>query len=75
MASGSGSKTETVYNPATGETLGELPHASIADLDEALAASDKAFQVWRKETALNRQKILKKLAVFWKIALMKWPGI
>ena len=57
---GSGGKTETVYNPATGETLGELPHASIADLDEALAASDKAFQVWRKETALNRQKILEK---------------
>ena len=57
---GSGGKTETVYNPATGEALGELPHASIADLDEALAASDKAFQVWRKETALNRQKILEK---------------
>ena len=57
---GSGGKTETVYNPATGEALGELPHASIADLDEALAASEKAFQVWRKETALNRQKILEK---------------
>lgn len=57
---GSGGKTETVYNPATGETLGELPHASISDLDEALAASEKAFQVWRKETALNRQKILEK---------------
>ena len=57
---GSGGKTETVYNPATSEVLGELPHASIADLDEALAASKKAFQVWRKETALNRQKILEK---------------
>ena len=57
---GSGGKTETVYNPATGEALGELPHASIADLDEALVASEKAFQVWRKETALNRQKILEK---------------
>ncbi len=57
---GSGGKTETVYNPATGEALGELPHATIADLDEALAASEKAFQVWRKETALNRQKILEK---------------
>ena len=57
---GSGGKTETVYNPATGEALGELPHASNADLDEALAASEKAFQVWRKETALNRQKILEK---------------
>ena len=57
---GSGGKTETVYNPATGEALGDLPHASIADLDEALAASEKAFQVWRKETALNRQKILEK---------------
>lgn len=57
---GSEGKTEPVYNPATGEVLGQLPHASTADLDEALAASEKAYQIWRKETALNRQKIMEK---------------
>jgi succinate-semialdehyde dehydrogenase/glutarate-semialdehyde dehydrogenase len=41
---GSGGKTEPVYNPATGEVLGELPHASTADLDEALAASEKPIK-------------------------------
>ena len=52
-------KTEPVYNPATGEVLGQF-YASTADLDEALAASEKAYQIWRKETALNRQKIMEK---------------
>ena len=42
---GSEGKTEPVYNPATGEVLGQLPHASTADLDEALAASEKAYQL------------------------------
>ncbi len=59
---GSEGKTEPVYNPATGEVLGQLPHASAKDLDEALAASQKGFEVWRRETALNRQKILETAA-------------
>ena len=56
---GSGGKRNCLQS-GNSEVLGELPHASIADLDEALAASEKAFQVWRKETALNRQKIQEK---------------
>ena len=35
---GSEGKTEDVINPADESVLGELPHASKADLDEALAA-------------------------------------
>jgi succinate-semialdehyde dehydrogenase/glutarate-semialdehyde dehydrogenase len=57
---GSEGTSEPVYNPATGEVLGTLPHASTKDLDEALASSQKAYEQWRKETALNRQKILEK---------------
>src|SRR6185295_1586161 len=33
-----GRKTEPVHNPATGEVLAHLPHASREDLDSALAA-------------------------------------
>ena len=38
---GSGRKSEDVINPATGKVLAPLPHASKADLDNALAAADK----------------------------------
>ena len=30
---GSSNKTEKVYNPATNDVLGELPHATDSDLD------------------------------------------
>jgi succinate-semialdehyde dehydrogenase/glutarate-semialdehyde dehydrogenase len=40
-ANGAGRKAEPVVNPANEKTLAELPHASKADLDEALAAAKK----------------------------------
>ncbi len=49
-----------VVNPATGETIGELPIATAADLDEALAASAKGFDVWRKTDVDARGVILRK---------------
>ena len=42
--SGEGRRTEPVLNPATGAVLGELPHATDADLDEALASSVKGHR-------------------------------
>jgi len=54
--------TEDVINPATEEVLGQLPHASQADLDDALAAADKGFKVWRATSPLARQAILNKAA-------------
>jgi len=59
---GTSGKTETVVNPSTNEALGELPLASIADLDEALEASQKGFDVWRKTPAIQRQTIMEKTA-------------
>ena len=38
---GSEGKSEDVLNPATEEVLAQCPHASIADLDQALTASGK----------------------------------
>ena len=54
--------TENVINPATEEVLGQLPHASQADLDAALSAADRGFKVWRATTPLARQIILNKAA-------------
>ncbi|HWV42928.1 NAD-dependent succinate-semialdehyde dehydrogenase [Pseudorhodoplanes sp.] len=59
---GAGRKGEEVLNPATGKSLGTLPHASKADLDRALAAADKGFAVWRATTAYDRARIMRKAA-------------
>jgi len=57
-----GRKTEPVVNPATGEVLGHLPHATREDLGRALAAAQRAFQTWRKTSPLERSGILRKVA-------------
>lgn len=59
---GSEGKTEPVINPATEEVLGEVPHASTADLDSALAASVDGFKVWRAKTPIQRQAVMEKAA-------------
>ena len=59
---GEGRKSEDVLNPATGKSLGKLPHASKADLDAALAAAEKGFKVWKATSAYDRAKILRKAA-------------
>jgi len=55
-------QSESVLNPATGEVLGELPHATTADLDRALAAAEKGFKVWRSYMPEKRGEILRKAA-------------
>ena len=50
--------TEPVYNPATDEVLGHLPHATVADLDMALDASQRAFDTWSRVSAVDRQAII-----------------
>ena len=57
-----GRKTGNVINPATGETIGTLPHASKADLDRALDAAARGFQTWRKVSPNERAKVLRKAA-------------
>jgi succinate-semialdehyde dehydrogenase/glutarate-semialdehyde dehydrogenase len=57
-----GRKTEPVVNPASGEMLGQLPHASREDLDRALAAAQRAFESWKKSSPLDRSAILRKVA-------------
>jgi hypothetical protein len=59
---GGSRKGEDVINPATEKPLARLPHASTADLDEALAAATKGFEVWRATPAYDRAKLLRKAA-------------
>ena len=55
-------QTQPVINPATGETLGELPHATTADLDRALDAAAEAFPKWRAVPAFERGRLMKRAA-------------
>ena len=59
---GTSGVTENVICPADGTVLGELPHASKEDLDDALNSSFEGFNKWRSETPLSRQSILEKAA-------------
>ncbi len=59
---GDGRKTEEVINPATEEVLGNLPHATSADLDRALEAAQRGFHEWRRTSADKRSAILIKAA-------------
>jgi succinate-semialdehyde dehydrogenase/glutarate-semialdehyde dehydrogenase len=57
-----GGKGEDVINPATEKPLARLPHASKAELDEALESAKKGFTVWKNTSAYDRSKILRKAA-------------
>lgn len=55
-------RTLDVLNPATGDVVVKLAHADTSDLDRALAAADKGFDIWRKTSAYDRTKIMRKAA-------------
>src|SRR3954462_6920159 len=51
---GASDRSGTVYNPATGEATGEVPFATAADVDRAVAAAARAFESWSR-TGLNKR--------------------
>jgi succinate-semialdehyde dehydrogenase/glutarate-semialdehyde dehydrogenase len=55
-------RTLPVVNPASGEPIGTVAHADKSDLDHALDAADKGFRAWRKVSAFDRSKIMRKAA-------------
>ena len=57
-----GGKSLPVLNPATGEPVGTVAHAERPDLDRALAAAQKGFETWRRISAYERSKLMRKVA-------------
>ncbi len=45
-------------HPATGETFAEIRYASANDIDAAIAAAKKGFEVWRRTRPAERARIL-----------------
>ncbi|MGH3710116.1 MAG: aldehyde dehydrogenase family protein, partial [Pseudonocardiaceae bacterium] len=60
--SGEGRHSHEVIDPATGETIGSIPHATAADLDRALESAERGFKTWRNTSADQRTAILLKAA-------------
>jgi acyl-CoA reductase-like NAD-dependent aldehyde dehydrogenase len=59
---GGGRREQDVLNPASGQVIGQLPHATREDLDRALAAAARAFTTWKKSSPMERSKVLRKVA-------------
>ena len=55
-------RTHPVVNPATGQTIGTFAWADKADLDRALESVDKGFKAWKKVSAHERSKVMRKAA-------------
>lgn len=55
-------KTIDVLNPATGNAIGKVAYAGIADLDRALAAAQRGFEAWRKVPANERATTMRRAA-------------
>jgi succinate-semialdehyde dehydrogenase / glutarate-semialdehyde dehydrogenase len=49
-------------NPATGEEIGRIPCVTVDDLAEAAEVAQKAFQLWKLRSALDRSAILRRFA-------------
>jgi 1-pyrroline dehydrogenase len=59
--SASGDSME-VLNPATGETIADVPRASAEDVDRAVQAAKRALPEWLETTPGERAELLLKLA-------------
>src|SRR5947208_3196250 len=59
---GSGSESKVVINPATGETIAEVPKGTEADVDRAVKAARAAYVEWFETVPKERSEMLLKLA-------------
>jgi succinate-semialdehyde dehydrogenase / glutarate-semialdehyde dehydrogenase len=51
---------QPVINPADESVLGTVPTATTSDLDDALAAAERGFKVWRKTSPAKRAQVILK---------------
>src|SRR5215471_16991133 len=55
-------RTDAVRNPATGETLADVPSSDAVDVDDAVAAATTAYEAWSNTTPRQRFEALNKIA-------------
>ncbi|MDR6729715.1 NAD-dependent succinate-semialdehyde dehydrogenase [Delftia lacustris] len=57
LAADDGSRID-VHNPATGEAVGHVPRMGEAETQRAIAAAERAFTLWKQQTAEARARLL-----------------
>jgi succinate-semialdehyde dehydrogenase/glutarate-semialdehyde dehydrogenase len=55
-------ETFSVINPATGESIAEVPRMGATETRRALAAAETALPAWKARTAKDRARVLRGLA-------------
>ncbi len=58
-----GSRSQAVYNPATGEATKQVMLADLDTMEAAIASAQAAFPAWRNTTALKRAQVMGRLKV------------
>ena len=51
-----------VINPATEDVVGTVAKATLDDLNDALLAAEKGFEIWKTTSPFDRYKILRRAA-------------
>lgn len=52
------SQTESVFNPATGKVIAEVPLSTKEDVERAVQVANEAFQTWSKTAVPRRARVL-----------------
>ena len=55
---GSGTRTQPIFNPATGKEARTLRLGGVADVDAAVAAAKKAFRGWSETPPIRRARVM-----------------
>jgi malonate-semialdehyde dehydrogenase (acetylating)/methylmalonate-semialdehyde dehydrogenase len=55
---GTGSRTQPIFNPATGEQARTLRLGDVADVDAAVASAKKAFVAWSATPPIRRARVM-----------------
>lgn len=58
ISSGTGSQTQDVFNPATGQVTGQVALANRDDVNAAVAAADAAFPAWADTPPIRRARVM-----------------
>ena len=62
FADAASGETMEVINPATGQTIAEVPRCGAEDVDRAVAAAKKVLPEWLDKTPKERSELLHRLA-------------
>ena len=59
---GAAARSLPVHNPATSTVMGQVACAETSDLEEVAAAAERGFAVWKRISAFERYKTMRKAA-------------